>query len=186
MDYFVIGRKLFHKSCDGSAQLVPEPPNCLPLIQYAHNKLGHKGVFATTRNLLLRFWWPHLNEDIRWYIQMCHECQLRQTEYFHIPPVVPHVPSLFRKAHINTFLMPKVGSYRYVLHTRNTLAPYPKGRATTSDSGKVIANFIFQDILCRWVSGPLYPNAPSVLFCAFPRPASPTSSTYPVGCPSPT
>ena len=36
------------------------------------------------------------------------------------------------------------------------------------------------------VSGPLYPNAPSALFCAFPRPASPTSSTYPVGCPSPT
>ena len=36
------------------------------------------------------------------------------------------------------------------------------------------------------VSGPLYPNTPSVLFCAFPRPASPTSSTYPVGHPSPT
>ena len=36
------------------------------------------------------------------------------------------------------------------------------------------------------LSGPLYPNAPSVLFCAFPRPASPTSSTYPAGCPSPT
>ena len=31
------------------------------------------------------------------------------------------------------------------------------------------------------VSGPLYPNAPSVLFCTFPRPASPTSSTYLVG-----
>ena len=36
------------------------------------------------------------------------------------------------------------------------------------------------------MSGPLYPNAPSVLFCAFPRPASPTSSTYLVGCPIPT
>ena len=30
------------------------------------------------------------------------------------------------------------------------------------------------------MSGPLYPNAPNVLFCAFPRPASPTSSTYPI------
>ena len=38
----------------------------------------------------------------------------------------------------------------------------------------------------RELSGPLYPNAPNVLFCAFPRPASPTSNTYPVGCPSPT
>ena len=38
----------------------------------------------------------------------------------------------------------------------------------------------------RLVSGPLYPNALSVLFCTFPRPASPTSSAYPIGCPSPT
>ena len=36
------------------------------------------------------------------------------------------------------------------------------------------------------LSGPLYPNAPSALFCAFPRLASPTSSTYPIGCLSPT
>ena len=36
------------------------------------------------------------------------------------------------------------------------------------------------------MSGPLYPSAPSALFCAFARPASPTSSAYPVGCLSPT
>ena len=35
------------------------------------------------------------------------------------------------------------------------------------------------------LSGPLYPNVPSALFCTFPRLASPTSSTYPVGCLSP-
>ena len=38
----------------------------------------------------------------------------------------------------------------------------------------------------HFLSGPLYPNTPSVLFCAFPRPANPISNTYPVGCPSPT
>ena len=37
----------------------------------------------------------------------------------------------------------------------------------------------------RNLSGPLYPNALHALFCAFPRPASPTSSTYLVGCLSP-
>ena len=46
--------------------------------------------------------------------------------------------------------MPKLGSYRYVLHARDALTSYPEGRATTSDSAKVIADFIFQDILCRW------------------------------------
>ena len=150
MDYFIVGKRFFRKHRNGTPLLVPVPSARLRLLQHAHDKLGHKGVFATTRNLLLRFWWPHLNDDVRWYIKSCHECQLRQTEYFHIPPVVPEVPSLFRKAHIDTFLMPKAGSYRYVLHARDALTSYPEGRATTSDSATVIAAFIFQDILCRW------------------------------------
>lgn len=149
-DYFVQDQRLFRKARDGSVQLVPDPPDRLRLIEYAHDSLGHKGIFATTRNLLLRFWWPDLNEDVRWFSKTCHQCQTRQTEYFHIPPVVPLVPTLFRKAHIDTFLMPKLGSYRYVHHARDALTSYPEGRATTSDSAKVIADFIFQDILCRW------------------------------------
>ena len=46
--------------------------------------------------------------------------------------------------------MPKLGSYRYVHHAHDALTSYPEGRGTTSNSGKVIADFIFQDILCRW------------------------------------
>ena len=46
--------------------------------------------------------------------------------------------------------MPKLGTYRYVHHARDALTSYPEGRAATADSGKVIADFIFQDILCRW------------------------------------
>ena len=165
MDYFVSDDKLYRKSRDGQVQLIPDPSDRLRLIQFAHNNLGHKGVFATTRNLLLRFWWPHLNEDVRWYTKTCHECQIRQTEYFHIPPVVPDVPSLFRKAHIDTFLMPKIGSYRYVIHARDALTSYPEGRATTSDSAKVIADFIFQDVLCRWggLEEIVTDNAPSYI-----------------------
>ena len=149
-EYYLTGDKLFRKSREGGAQLVPSPEQRLRLIRYAHDDLGHKGVFATTRNLLLRFWWPGLNQDVQWFIKTCHECQVRQTEYFFIPPTVPIVPSLFRKAHIDTFLMPRAGSYRYVIHARCALTSYPEARATTSDSAKVIADFIFRDILCRW------------------------------------
>ena len=149
-DYFVNDGKLFRKNRDNGPQLVPDPEDRLSLIQYAHDKLGHKGAFATTRNILVRFWWPYLNEDVRWYVKSCHECQLRQTEYFHIPPSVPLVPSLFRKAHIDTFFMPKAGKYRYCLHARCALSSWPEWRATTSDSGMVVGEFIFQEILCRW------------------------------------
>jgi hypothetical protein len=148
--YYLFNARLFRKNPGGNPQLVPPPEDRFKIISYAHDSLGHKGIFATTRNILVRFWWPHLNDDVRWFVRTCHECQLRQTKYFHIPPIVPDVPSLFRKAHIDTFLMPRVGSYRYVLHARCAMTSYPEGRATTSDSANVIADFIFRDILCRW------------------------------------
>jgi hypothetical protein len=149
-DYFVLDGLLFRKARDNKALLVPDPRERLPLIQYAHDNLGHKGVFATTRTLLLRFWWPQMNEDVRWFVRTCHECQTRQTEYFHIPPSVPTVPSLFRKAHFDIFFMPKAGAYRYVLHCRCAMSSWPEMRATTSESGQVIADFLFQEVLCRW------------------------------------
>jgi hypothetical protein len=149
-DYFLWKGKLFRKNRDDTPRLVPEPPDRPPLIQYAHDNLGHKGIFATTRNLILRFWWPQLHDDVRWYIRTCHQCQVRQTEYFLIPPSVPHVPSLFRKAHLDTFLMPPAGTYRYVHHARDALTSYPEGRAATADTGRAISTFIFEDILCRW------------------------------------
>ena len=125
MGFYLVDSKLFRKNKSDAPQLVPQSHERLAIIAYTHDRLGHKGVFATTKNLLVRFWWPHLNNDVRWYIRTCHECQVRQTERFHIPPIVPIVPSLFRKAHIDTFLMPKVGTYRYVIHARCALASYP-------------------------------------------------------------
>lgn len=150
MNYFVLRGKLYRKARDGGVQLIPPPEKRTALIRYAHDELGHKGAFATTRSLLVRFWWPGLNEEVRWYVKTCHECQVRQTEYFYIPPVIPEVPSIFRKAHMDTFLMPKAGNYRYVLHARCATLSYPEARATTSESGEVLAAFIFQEILCRW------------------------------------
>jgi hypothetical protein len=149
-DYYVSGEKLFRKCTDGSAQLVPDLVHRLRLIRYAHNDLGHKGVFATTRNLLIRFWWPGLNQDVHWFIRTCHQCQVRQTEYFFIPPSVPLTPNLFRKAHIDTFLMPRAGSYRYVIHCRCAFSSWPEARATSAETGQIIGDFIFKEILCRW------------------------------------
>ena len=149
--YFLQGSKMFRRRLDGDPQLIPLPHERLRLITYAHDHLGHKGNFATTKNLLVRFWWPHLQEDVQWYIRSCHECQVRQTEYFFIPPVVAPVPTLFRVAYMDTFFMPRFGgSYRYVHHARCGMSSYPEGRASTADTHEVIMEFIFRDILCRW------------------------------------
>ena len=46
---------LFRKNKMGGPQLVPDMSRREAIIRYAHDQLGHKGIFATTRTLLIRF-----------------------------------------------------------------------------------------------------------------------------------
>jgi hypothetical protein len=94
-----------------------------------------------------------LAHDVKWYIKTCHECQIRQTTKLHIPPIVAIPGGLFRKAHIDTMLMPKAGGYRYLVQARCAMSLYPEWQMMRSETGQTLAAFIFEDILCRW--GPL-------------------------------
>jgi hypothetical protein len=58
--------------------------------------------------------------------------------------------TLFGKAYINTMFMLKVGGFGYVVHARCSVSSYPKARMLRSENHKTLADFIFQDILCRW------------------------------------
>ena len=118
-----------------------------------HDDLGHKGVFTVQTRRLLRFWWPMLVDDVKWFIQTCHKCQVCQTQRFHIPPTVPIIGGLFRKVHINTMLMPCSGGYWYIVQAWCVLSAYPEWRMLHPENSTTLSSFIFEDLLCRW--GPL-------------------------------
>ncbi|KIK81000.1 hypothetical protein PAXRUDRAFT_157101, partial [Paxillus rubicundulus Ve08.2h10] len=99
----------------GRHQLVVHEEKWYRLIKEAHNDLRHKGVFTVCTGLLLRFWWPMLVEDVKWYIHTCHECQICQTQKLHIPPSMPAIGGLFQKAHIDTMQMPKAGGFHHIV-----------------------------------------------------------------------
>ncbi|KIK18722.1 hypothetical protein PISMIDRAFT_14157 [Pisolithus microcarpus 441] len=67
--YFVKGGELWRKEPQGCHQLVVCRHKWLGIIHQAHNELGHKGIFSTRIHLLTRFWWPMLEQDVRWYIR---------------------------------------------------------------------------------------------------------------------
>jgi hypothetical protein len=151
--FFLLDGSLWRREPHGRHQLVVPEEKRYRLIKEAHDDLGHKGVFTVRTQLLLRFWWPLLVNDVKWYIRTCHECQIRQTTKLHIPPSVPVIGGLFHKAHINMMLMPKAGGYRYIVQARCALSAYPEWRMLRAENGVALAAFIFEDILCRW--GPL-------------------------------
>ena len=114
-----------------------------------HDSLGHKGVFSVWMCLLLHFWWPMLVNNVKWYIQTCHKCQIHQTAKLHIPPTVPIMGGLFHKVHINTMIMPRSGGYHYIIQAQCTLMAYPEWHMLWSENTSVIVSFIFKKILCH-------------------------------------
>ena len=148
--FFLHNGSLYRREPHGRHQLVVPVRRRYGLIREAHDDLGHKGVFSVRTRLLLRFWWPMLVDDVKWYIRTCHECQIRQTQRIHIPPTVPVVGGLFHKVHIDTMVMPRSGGYRFIVQARCALTAYPEWRMLRSENAVALAAFIFEDILCRW------------------------------------
>jgi len=109
--YFLRRGELWRKERGGRHQVVARPHKRYSLIKEAHDELGHKGAFSVRSRLLVRFWWPMLEQDVKWYVRSCHECQVRWMDKLHIPPVVALPQPLFYKAYMDTFLMPKSGGY---------------------------------------------------------------------------
>ena len=151
--FFLLHGALWRHELHGQHQQVAPEGRRYGLIREAHDDLGHKGVFTVRTRLLLRFWWPMLVDNVKWFIQTCHECQVRQTQRFHIPPTVLIIGRLFCKVHINTMLMPHSGGYQYIVQARCALSAYPEWRMLRPENSTTLSSFIFEDLLCRW--GPL-------------------------------
>ena len=91
-----------------------------------------------------------MDRHIKWFIKTCHACQIRSFKKYHIPPIIAEPAPLFRKAYMDTMMMPKAGGYRYIVQARCSLTSWPEWRALRTETGKTIGDFIFQELLCRW------------------------------------
>ena len=131
-------------------QVVIQQATRVSIVSQAHDQLGHKGFFSTRRTIADRFWWPSMDQDIKWFLRTCHECQLLSIKYVHIPPTVPIPAPLFRRVHIDTMHMPKTAGLSYIIQARCSLISYPEFRVLTAETGAAVGKFLFNDILCRW------------------------------------
>jgi hypothetical protein len=148
--FFLLNGRLWRRQDHGRHQLYIPSPQRLCLVRDAHDSLGHKGFYSTRRTLIDRFWWPSIEQDIKWYITTCHQCQLRQTTKIRIPPTVAVPAPLFRKAYIDTMFMPLSSGFRYIVQARCSLSAWPEWRMLRSETGRTLGAFIFEEILCRW------------------------------------
>ena len=132
--------------------MVLAPSRRLPIMEQVHDRLGHKGVFATMAHISERFWWPFMHDDIKWYVQTCHLCQTRQVQNVLIPPTVAVPAPIFAKVYMDSMHMPKSNGFKYLVQGHCSLTHYPEFRMLRSETSRSLADWIFQDIICRWGS----------------------------------
>ena len=148
--FFILDDKLWRRRPNRCHQVVPPDHKRLAIITEAHDSLGHKGIYVIRTRILNRFWWPVLDQDVKWFVRTCHQCQTRQIRKIFIPPTVATPAGLFRRAHIDTMFLPRARGFRLLVHARCSLSAYPEARPLRNETARLIGTFIFEDILCRW------------------------------------
>lgn len=148
--YFVKEGQLWKKDIHNMHKVVAKKDQRLKILRQIHDLEGHKGGWSFGRILRDRFYWPQMLEDVKWYIKTCHNCQIRLTIKNHIPPVVAIPFPLFGKAYCDTMHMPTIDGYSLITHARCSLSSYPEWRMLKNENGLTLADFIYEDILCRW------------------------------------
>ena len=137
------GRRGIYKLCIPAYQRVP-------ILYQAHDRLGHRGIYATTQAIAQRMWWPGLASDVAWYVHTCHLCQVQQKRQVLIPPTVALPAPLFWRVHIDTMYMPPSGGFHLFVQARCATSTWVEGRSLRRETAQTLGNWLFEDILSRW------------------------------------
>ena len=99
-----------------------------------------------------RFWWPQMQDDIKWYIKSCRACQARQLQLYRILPVVAEPAPIFAKVYLDTMHLPPSNQYKYLVQAHCSLMHYPEYCALHRETANAIGDWIFEELICCWGS----------------------------------
>ena len=94
--YRLVNQILYRKTKWSPLTKVVKKGETAPLIFLYHNDplAGHLGTTKVMQKMKLQYFWPQIYEEIKKYIQSCHQCQVhartsKQNELFPIPVSAP-------------------------------------------------------------------------------------------------
>ena len=148
--FFVAGGRLWYCEQDHRHWVVIFDKDRKGILIDAHDNLGHKGYYATRRHVADRFYWPTLDEDLRWYLTTCHECQIMSKQKVFLPPTVSMPRSPFQKCYIDTMHLPRSGGFKYVVQARDSLLGWPEFAKLRKENRRTLGTFILEQLMMRW------------------------------------
>src|SRR6266540_359760 len=124
-----------------------------PILSLAHKHplLGHFGPKATLNKLKERYYWPKMKDDIKSYIQTCDQCQRRgkTTDENELHSIKIKEPFHQWGIDIVGSLTETSRGNKYIVVAIDYFTKYPEARALANANARNIANFLYEDIICR-------------------------------------
>ncbi|KAK3100025.1 hypothetical protein FSP39_013636 [Pinctada imbricata] len=122
---------------------------------------GHLGIEKVSTAMVLRYYWPHMHQDIVDYIRSCIRCQQAKRN---TNPSRPPLSSMPRRDRFDCWQIDILGpihkspeGYEYILLCIEAHSRWPEAIPLKTQSATEVANALFTNIISRF-------GAPSILF----------------------
>lgn len=130
-------------------RVICNPETQSQIIKSLHDDAGHRRREATYQRLRDRYFWEGMYTHTRKYCETCTECQLRESLRQHEELTPTYTDHRWQKVGLDIVHMPKNKGKKYLVMARSDLSGWVEGRALASASSTLVAQFLYEDIICR-------------------------------------
>lgn len=132
---------------------VPKPTERPKIIEQMHG-LGHFGIMRTASLVQERYYWGGIYQQVKSHISNCHVCKLQNAKFSKPPELitVPVPDQMFQKIGIDILgpLPESRSGNRYAIVAMDYLSKWPEVAPLPNKTAKLVADFFFRDIVCRY------------------------------------
>ena len=120
-------------------------------MMHKHLTAGHLGTDAMYYKIAERYYWNQMYRDIKEYVKTCKKCQKRQKGKRSEPLHPIQVGRAFERIGIDLVgpLPITKQNNRYIIVATDYLTRWPEARAVPDAGANTLAQFIFEEIICR-------------------------------------
>ena len=148
----IIGDRIYKEKNDKKIKVLKENEvDSILFMMHNHKLAGHFGEESTYNRIKERFWWKNMKDDIKTYVKACHVCQTRGNNKIPGPLYPIKVGQPFDRIGIDIVgPLPVTERHkRYIVTAIDYLTKWTEARALEKASAEEVAQFIFEDIICR-------------------------------------
>jgi hypothetical protein len=149
--FFISDGFLWRRSKDLPRRVIMDLTKREELIRQAHDESGHRGRDPTYKKLAEFYFWPNMLSEIAIHCRACRQCQLRSSYHPKVMISPTWVPTILRKFNLDLVEMGITSNgYDYIVDMRDDLTGWLEARMLSTKSSQKVADFIWQDVICRF------------------------------------